>query len=424
MFAPVTKTTIRVKEPKEVLAAVQIAAFHALDAPTRPVYLEIPTDTLSEQVDGGHLQADVTDDRLRVPGPADLDAAAAVLAEAERPLIWAGGGALRSQAGPEVAMLAERLAAPVIETYQARGLLGPDHACSVGLPPHVRQVGELWDDADVVLAIGTDFDGMSTQNWRQPAPPRLITINVDGQDAAKAYPVEVNLVGDATRTAGALVSRVPAREGMEALEERLTAMRAEVRADLLAEQPDAVAFLDAFAGAVGDAVVVVDMCIPGYWLGAFHAVPRPRRLAYPVGWGTLGFGFPAALGSALAGVGRAVSVSGDGGFLFACGELATMAQERIPLTAVIVDDGGYGMLRYDQVQAGDATFGVDLHTPDFVALARSFGVEAEAVEGLGEDFGAALARHVAMDAPSVLVAAAQLDPPPSTSPRWYRKEVG
>jgi thiamine pyrophosphate-dependent acetolactate synthase large subunit-like protein len=69
-------------------------------------------------------------------------------------------------------------------------------------------------------------------------------------------------------------------------------------------------------------------------------------------------------------------VSGDGGFLFACGELATAAQERLPLTALIVDDGGYGMLRYDQRRAGAEPYGVDLHTPDFVALARSFGLRA------------------------------------------------
>jgi thiamine pyrophosphate-dependent acetolactate synthase large subunit-like protein len=422
MFAPVVKATMRVLEPVEVRAAVQIAAFQALDAPARPVYLEVPTDTLAADVPGTHLQADVTDDRLRVPSPDELDAAAAVIEAAERPLLWVGGGAVRAQAGPEVAMLAERLAAPVITTYQARGLLGADHPCATDLPPHVPEVGELWDEADVVVAVGTDFDGMMTQNWLQPAPPRLVTVNVDPVDAAKSYPVEVNLVGDATRTVGALLQRVPERAGLEALHERLLERRAAVRERLRAEHPAELAFLDAFAAAVGDAVVVADMCIPGYWLGAFHPVPRPRALAYPVGWGTLGFGFPAALGPALAGIGPVVSVSGDGGFLFACGELATVAQERIPLTAVIVDDGGYGMLRYDQVHAGDPTFGVDLHAPDFVALARSFGVEAEAVDGLGADFGAALARHVAMDAPSVLVASARLDPPPTTSPRWYRKE--
>jgi acetolactate synthase-1/2/3 large subunit len=115
-----------------------------------------------------------------------------------------------------------------------------------------------------------------------------------------------------------------------------------------------------------------------------------------------------------------VSVSGDGGFLFACGELATAAQERIPLTAVVVDDGGYGMLRFDQDRRGDPHEGVDLLTPDFAALAASFGVRAETVEGLGAGFGAALERHLELGEPSMLVARARLDPPPNTSPRWYR----
>jgi thiamine pyrophosphate-dependent acetolactate synthase large subunit-like protein len=162
------------------------------------------------------------------------------------------------------------------------------------------------------------------------------------------------------------------------------------------------------------------MCIPGYWLAGFHTPPGPRRLQVPLGWGTLGYAFPAGLGAALAGGGPAVAVSGDGGFLFACGELATAAQERLRLTSVIVDDGGYGMLRYDQRRTGAATYGVDLHTPDFVALAESFGVRAEAVDGLDDAFSSALARHVADPDPTVLVARAALEPPPTTSPRWYR----
>jgi acetolactate synthase-1/2/3 large subunit len=113
-------------------------------------------------------------------------------------------------------------------------------------------------------------------------------------------------------------------------------------------------------------------------------------------------------------------VSGDGGFLFACGELATVAQERLPLTTLIVDDGGYGMLRFDQRRSGAATYGVDLRTPDFVALAESFGVRAEAVDGLDAAFSRALATHLADPEPSVLVARAALEPPPTTSPRWYR----
>jgi acetolactate synthase-1/2/3 large subunit len=116
-----------------------------------------------------------------------------------------------------------------------------------------------------------------------------------------------------------------------------------------------------------------------------------------------------------------VSVSGDGGFLYAPGELATAVQERIPLTAVVVDDGGYGMLRFDQDLRGLRREGVDLVTPDFAALAASFGVRSFAVEGLGADFAAALARQVMLDEPSLLVAKAALRPPPNVSPRWYRR---
>ena len=107
---------------------------------------------------------------------------------AERPLIWAGGGALQSGAGPAVAALAEKLAAPVITTYSARGLLPPGHPCLVDAPPHVPSVGAVWDEADVVLAIGSDFDGMMTLGWKLPQPPTLIAINVDLADAAKNYP--------------------------------------------------------------------------------------------------------------------------------------------------------------------------------------------------------------------------------------------
>jgi acetolactate synthase-1/2/3 large subunit len=431
MFAPITKATHRVSRAGDIRDAARRAAAEALAAPSRPVYLEIPTDLLAADAgaepapsvaaaagDHGGEEAH----RPALPASGDLDAAATLLAEAERPLVWAGGGALRSSAGQAVADVAERLAAPVLTTYMARGLLAPDHPCAVGLPPHVPAVGRLWDDADVVLSVGSDLDGMTTQNWAMPQPPRLVAVNVDPADATKNYRADVVLAGDAAVVLPALADRLAARGGVEDLAERLSRLRAAVRRDLERQHPAAVGFLDAIAAALpNDAVVVADMCIPGYWLAGFHRVPAPRKLAYPVGWGTLGFAFPAAIGAALAGVGPVVSVSGDGGFLFACGELATASQEQAPLTAVVVDDGGYGMLRFEQQAAGDPPFGVDLATPDFAALAASFGVAAETVDGLGGDFARALARHVAAPEPSLVVARAALQPPPTTSPRWYRR---
>src|SRR5215212_6434478 len=421
MFAPVVKETVRVHSADELGSAVARAAAVAQTPPRRPVYVEVPTDLLSTEVDAARAD-EATPDAPPAPDEQQLAHAVELLDRARRPLIWAGGGAVAAGAGEAVARLAERLVAPVILTYSAHGLLAPGHPCLVDGSPHVEEVGALWDEADVVIAIGSDLDGMMTMGWKQPQPPHLIAVNVDPIDAAKNYLPGLLVECDAAAGAAALAQRTSERGGLEALAKRVGDLNAAVRAGLRETDPEALGFIEAVERALpDDAVVVCDMCIPGYWLGGFHRTPAARKLAYPLGWGTLGCGFPQAIGAALAGSGPAVSVSGDGGFLYACGELATAAQERIPLTAVVVDDGGYGMLRFDQDLNGDPHEGVDLLTPDFVALARSFGVRADEVEGLGERFEAMLGHHLRLAEPTVLVAKAALRPPPNVSPRWYRR---
>jgi thiamine pyrophosphate-dependent acetolactate synthase large subunit-like protein len=428
MFVPVVKDAVRVHRAEDIGAAVATAARTALAAPARPVYVEIPTDLLSAEAERG---AGEEAEHLRPGRPASppsvlpeerLARAAELLERSRRPLIWAGGGALQSGAGEAVGRLAERLVAPVILTYSARGLLPPDHPCLVDASPHVPEVGAVWDDADLVVAVGSDFDGMMTQGWKMPQPPHLVAINVDAGDASKNYLPDVVLEADAADATAKLADRLSRRGGLDSLARRLRDLRTRIRDQLAESDPDAQTFLTAVERALPpDAVIVCDMCIPGYWLGSFHRTPAPRKLSYPLGWGTLGCAFPQGLGAALADAGPVVSVSGDGGFLYACGELATAKQERIPLTAVIVDDGGYGMLRFDQDQRGDPREGVDLETPDFVDLAASFGIRADAVDGLGEHFAVALKAHVARAEPTVLVARAELGPPPNVSPRWYRR---
>ncbi|MDA0181524.1 thiamine pyrophosphate-binding protein [Solirubrobacter phytolaccae] len=411
MFVPVTKSVHLAHAAGDVARATVAALDSADGEPARPVYLEIATDLLTAEAPGLEpLGNDALDVEGRSPG-GFWDAVAA-LNGARRPLIWAGGGA--RDVGPHVGHLAERLAAPVLTTYGAAGVLPPGHPHLVGLPPHVEAAGRLWDEADVVLAIGSDLDGVQTQNFAQPQPETLIVI---GLEEPTNYRADVFVRAHAG-TIAPLAASVEQRSGGAP---DLAAVRAAACATL---DPTALRFLDSLRFALpADANLVVDMCIPGYWCAGFFTPSAPRKLQVPLGWGTLGYAFPAALGTALADTGPTVSISGDGGFLFASGELATMAQEQIPLTAVIVDDGGYGMLRYDQVRAGSETFGVDLHTPDFEALAASFGVWAETVFGLDDDFGEALARHIESGQPSVLVAKTPdpLVPPPNTSPNWYRK---
>jgi acetolactate synthase-1/2/3 large subunit len=421
MFRPVVKEAIRVRSADEIGPAVERALRSALAPPSRPVYVEIPTDLLRAQTKGSDPLR-VVEGSVPRADREQLDRALELLERARRPLIWAGGGALQSGAGAAVAALAERLVAPVILTFSAKGLVPPGHPCLVESPPHVPEVGALWDEADVVVAIGSDLDGMMTQAWKQPQPPHMVAVNVDAQDASKNYRPDVVVEADARTATETLAKRLSDRGGLDSLERRLRDLNRAVRERIAAEDPEASAFLDVLEAVLPvDAVVVCDMCIPGYWLGGFHRVAAPRKLSYPLGWGTLGCAFPQGLGAALAGAGPAVSISGDGGFLYACGELAAARQEDIPLTAVIVDDGGYGMIRYDQDLHGDPREGVDLTNPDFVALANAFGIRADSVDGLGEHFGMALKGHVALKEPTLLVARAALGPPPNVSPRWYRQ---
>lgn len=406
-FRPVTKAQVHVTSVDALYDDVVRAGQVAMEHPRRPVYLEIPTDLLSAPT---AEPAPAPTDPSTPPGadaPAGPhDRAVEALLAAQRPLVWAGGGATSAGAGALVERLARALGAPVLTSYGGRGLLPPDSPHLVPLPPHVEPAGALWDAADCVVVLGSDLDAMNTQGFRQPRPPTLV--DVDLRRPANIDP-DVWLQEDVASALPHLLAALPPRD-REPWFVRPSGREAYAG--------PATAFLDALeAGLPEDAVVVADMCVAGYWYGGFGRVAQPRGLAYPVGWGTLGFGFPASLGAALSGR-PTVALVGDGGFLFGCGDLATAAQERLPVTVVLVDDGGYGMLRYDFVKDGEEPVGTELEPPDFVALAAAFRVPAREVTVGG--LTAAVADGIASGAPSLVVLKARFDPPPNTSPNWYR----
>lgn len=411
MFVAVTKSTIDVADADGIGTAIVTAATIARSAPSGPVYVGIPTDLLDSP-------APVVD---APPGEwsnsrGDVQPILDAIAASERPLIWAGGGA--RDAGDGIAALATRLGAPVVTTYQGRGVLDADHPLLVGAPPHEPPVIDLIEQADLAIVIGSDLDAMNTMAWRLPLPDRRVAINIDPTDAAKNYSMDATLATGAL-IASALADAIPAREHWAGdLVKLVEALRDELRT--APETTESMSFLEHTEAALpAEAIVFADMCIPGYWLAGHYRVRSARSLHYPMGWGTLGFAFPAAIGAAAAFQADArpvVSISGDGGMLFAIGELATAAQEGLPLTAVVVDDGGYGMLRFGHDPEAD--FGTELSTPDFAAVARGFGIAARTVDGVGATYQGALAEAVASRAPNLLHVRARLYPPRSTSPRW------
>jgi acetolactate synthase I/II/III large subunit len=411
LFAPLAGAVFTPRSPAEVAAVLDEAVAAAMRHPRGPVYLDIPADVLGQPAEplahahGWHEPE---------PAAADLDAAAEVLRD-RRVVVWAGGGA--QDAAPSVAGLAAHVGAPVVSTFQGRGCPPTDHPTALGLPPHEPEAARLIGSAEVLLAVGGDLDGMNTRNWSMPRPPALVTLDASAPEQPEWAPdaAVTGKVGEALR---GLVERLPARPAWAGADLRAAAL-ARLAAD--PKTREAVALVRAVEAArTPETVVVCDMAVAGYWVGGYAAAPGPRRLAYPVGWGTLGFGLPAAIGPATAGH-PTLAVCGDGGVMMALGELATLVQQRLPVTVLVVDDAGYGMLRYDQVVAGHPEVGVDLATPDFPALAAAFGLASTAVTGLDgpDELAGALAAALGSGRPHLVHVRARLTPPRTTSPRWH-----
>ena len=414
MFAPVTKARFVVEDASRIGDVVHEAILTARRPPTGPVYVGIPTDLLTEPSRPARMERSPW-----ITAHADLALALDLIAASERPLLWVGGGGRDAADG--VDRLARRLGAPEVTTFSVRGVLPSGHPLLVPAPPHEPAVTALIERSDLAIVIGSDLDHMNTMAWRLPLPPRRIAVNVDAADATKGYAMDVVIESLAEVALPALAHAVAAREPWAG---DISAIGRGLRDELRAapETADAIELLDSTEAALPvDAVVFADMCIPGYWLAGYASVGQQRGLHYPMGWGTLGWSFPAAIGAAVAlrGTRPVVAFCGDGGMMFATGELATVAQERVPLTIVVFDDGGYGMLRYGR--EGDPNTGCDLVGPDFVALAAAFGIAGRRVEGVGADFRAALSDAVVSPEPRLLHVIARLHPPRTTTPRWPLK---
>ncbi len=374
-------------------------------------YIGVPSDVLGSAVTGELALPLVEIENLH----ADFAKAASMINVATKPLLWLGGGSTGMDQGALTAF-AEKLAAPIVTSFAGRGVLG-GHELLAGGPIHEPEIHQMASEADLLLVLGSDFDGMNTRNWQMPVPAQVIAIN------HSLEPVSTNLPG--AHVVFASLKDLPQLTALIEKKSRWVAQPYDaglaMRARLATDERATIGM-----GIVNeiekswpaDANVVCDMTTAGYWYAGYGEQSRPRRLAYPVGWGTLGFGFPAAIGAAFDA--PTLSICGDGGIMFALGELATLVQEHIPMTLFIVDDGGYGMLRFDQQVFGHAERGVDLVTPDWAILAASFGISftgIESVDQLGEALAVGHDRNIAGH-PHMIVLNATIHPPRTTSPRW------
>lgn len=375
-FRRLVKSAAVVRAPSHIPDALAEAWEAAVSPPFGPTLVEIPEDVLRSECDLPRITK--LDLRPRVPEPRSelVTEAVRLLDAAARPAIVAGGGVVRSEAQGELEDLVERLRAPVATTFGGKGAFAWDHPLSLQSWLEESSTMDFLADADVLLVVGSGLGELSSRYHTFHPRGRLIQIDADLEVLEANHPA-LALHADARLGLRALASRVRPREADGVAERRVAELLARVGSrldeqDLTVERD----VLSAIRAAVPDeAHVFWDMTILGYWAWSAWD-PRSAPMHSAQGAGGLGYAWAASLGAAIGQHGRVFAVSGDGGAMYGVAELATARQHDLNVTWLIVDDGGYGILREYMGGAFGSAFGTELARPDFVALAESFGVRA------------------------------------------------
>ncbi|WP_405614165.1 thiamine pyrophosphate-binding protein [Streptomyces sp. NBC_00076] len=374
-FRGVVKTVHTVRAQSQIPSAIAQAWKSALTAPHGPVWVEIPQDvllatTLIPVVTGG----DAFPEELP-PRPELTAVAADLLSRAARPAIIAGGGVVRADASGKLKQLAEKIQAPVVTTFGGKGAFPWKHPLSLQSWLEDRHTTDFLEDADVLLVIGSGLGELSSNYHTFKPRGRVIQIEADLGKLESNHPA-LGIHADARLGLQALLETVSERVD-ESAPERVSAVLSRVSERIAAQEltleQDVLASVRRALPA--SAPSFWDMTILSYWAWSAFDPKSPNTMHSAQGAGGLGYAFPAALGAAAADPTRPVlAVSGDGGALYSIAELATARQYDLDVTWLIVDDGGYGILREYMTDAfGEAT-ATELTRPDYVALAESFGV--------------------------------------------------
>ena len=409
IFKPICKRVWRVDDPQLLPDVMPRALNLAQTGRTGAVLIDVPMDVFSGRVRG---EVPATPSRrpssYRIAGTdAGIAGAAELLLQAEKPVMFVGGGAHLSEAWDELKEIAEYVGIPVATTLMGKGAFPENHPLSVGVTGiwGTRLANETTRHADVILAIGTGFGEADCSSWNPKytlaiPPSRLIQLDIDPQEIGKTYPVEVGIVGDAKASLGKLLERLrdraPRRNWGESCRfTELETMRQGWLGELAASQHDAGRpihparlLFELNQALPEDAIVVTDVGWNKNGAGQQLLTRRPLTFITSGGMATMGYAPAAAIGAKLACPDHPViALVGDGGLMSACGALATSVELDAPVLWVLFNNFCFSTIRTMGETYFKSTYGTEFtrpdgtpYNPDFQLLAKAHGIEARLVE--------------------------------------------
>jgi len=388
LMMPITKHNFRVTDPKLFPETMKKAFLIATTGRYGPVHVDIPVDI---------LYADITDEQMnkeaKIPKPkrnlSGLLDAIKLLEKAERPTIMVGGGVTWSRAGPEIVRLSEMLMAPIVTTLMAKGSVPENHPLVLGVcGMHGRQVANYaLNNCDVLLAIGTRFSDRVTGKLSEfGAKTKVVHVDIDSSEIGKNVKGRVGLVGDAWTVVHALIAGLQKRPKAATWKERIIELNKECSCDYNLRsdpiKPQKVIY-EMSRLLPDDAIVTTEVGQNQMWASHFFKCYGKRMFITSGGLGTMGFGFPAALGAKIARPESVVAdIAGDGSLQMVSQEFATAVENDIPIMVCLLNNGWLGMVKqWQKLFYGSRYMATKLGgSPDFVKLAEAYGAEAIKVE--------------------------------------------
>ncbi len=436
MTRPLTKWNAVVPDARRLPEIVRRAFREALGGRPGPVHLDIPQDVLSQACSFDDAEFALPPSRYRAlgrvrPDADDLGRAAALMAEARRPLIVAGGGVIASGAVEAVRALAQRWQAPVLPTQMALGVVASDSPHFIGQGGLIagEAVRQAFEQADLVLAVGCRW---SSWMWDERGPlarrsQRLVSINIDPSALGQPALHEVALQADARAALDDLLATCGEGLGRQVERAWLPGLRAargayDSRLALMGEEDEGKdgepMHPAALARAIGqalpqDCLAVFDGGHTSFWSNDLTPVREARTRFHEPGMSHLGFGLPYAIALQAQQPQRTVAlITGDGSFGFTLNELDTARRYRLPVLCVLHNNAAWGIIRAGQRNALGFEMGTALDGTDYAAIARGFGCHGERVTALAE-VAPAIRRALASGLPAVLDCQTRFVPHPA-----------